>query len=554
MNNNDNDEHDLRILLLRQKALRSISSNNSANRSAIHSPTDVPMDDAGSNSTESQTNQFSEDKTDAFAHKVITDHQKTDSPKWCSIKPLSESIYEQESEYTERQNNFGESSEYAERQNHFQQESSEYSERQNVFQQAHTRLSAGKPLLIDYLINLADQHCHKIFVPVRLHNYLTIAKAITKNQIEPQDLAFNNNQLAYSALTKNHTESQDILERDLLPQERDPLTLSLWTLLLEMTEHSRLTARWSSPVPLGIYTKEVETVLADKTSGTQLRQLAQAILNDKLPHSLAFEPFWRDLWRLIVQRYTELELSHLLQQLLERQKSRMTNSKTSDFIVRMPEILPQLLSQSTKAITDGPLVSPLTSTAVPSKPSVKNQCEALYEAMQQQKEQDLTEKPDAKDIYLEALPVHSIALGKQLPRYFAKTMASFHWNRYNQLHYTSDSPPPKVINGYRFTLFYDLLQQQQQQQKQQQKEGQKISLNYQMQQIPEYRLDRGTPECPEGMAKLTFVAPSWSCYADISFWIVDKEWDRNEKFGFVSSYDGGILRLSFHFKKIRGRR
>jgi hypothetical protein len=39
------------------------------------------------------------------------------------------------------------------------------------------------------------------------------------------------------------------------------------------------------------------------------------------------------------------------------------------------------------------------------------------------------------------------------PRYFNKVHTGFEWNKYNQTHYDSDNPPPKVVQGYKFNLF-----------------------------------------------------------------------------------------------------
>jgi hypothetical protein len=30
----------------------------------------------------------------------------------------------------------------------------------------------------------------------------------------------------------------------------------------------------------------------------------------------------------------------------------------------------------------------------------------------------------------------------------------FEWNKYNQTHYDSDNPPPKIVQGYKFNIFY----------------------------------------------------------------------------------------------------
>ena len=40
------------------------------------------------------------------------------------------------------------------------------------------------------------------------------------------------------------------------------------------------------------------------------------------------------------------------------------------------------------------------------------------------------------------------------PKYFNRVKSGFDWNHYNQTHYDSENPPPKMIQGYRFNIFY----------------------------------------------------------------------------------------------------
>src|SRR6266487_829900 len=40
------------------------------------------------------------------------------------------------------------------------------------------------------------------------------------------------------------------------------------------------------------------------------------------------------------------------------------------------------------------------------------------------------------------------------PRYFNRVQMGYEWNKYNQTHYDSDNPPPKVVQGYKFNIFY----------------------------------------------------------------------------------------------------
>ena len=40
------------------------------------------------------------------------------------------------------------------------------------------------------------------------------------------------------------------------------------------------------------------------------------------------------------------------------------------------------------------------------------------------------------------------------PRFFNRVHTGFEWNKYNQTHYDSDNPPPKIVQGYKFNIFF----------------------------------------------------------------------------------------------------
>ncbi|KAG9278207.1 cactin-like isoform X1 [Astyanax mexicanus] len=40
------------------------------------------------------------------------------------------------------------------------------------------------------------------------------------------------------------------------------------------------------------------------------------------------------------------------------------------------------------------------------------------------------------------------------PRFFNRVHTGFEWNKYNQTHYDFDNPPPKIVQGYKFNIFY----------------------------------------------------------------------------------------------------
>ncbi|KAF2754993.1 cactin [Pseudovirgaria hyperparasitica] len=125
------------------------------------------------------------------------------------------------------------------------------------------------------------------------------------------------------------------------------------------------------------------------------------------------------------------------------------------------------------------------------------------------------------------------------PRYFNRVQMGYEWNKYNQTHYDHDNPPPKVVQGYKFNVFYpDLIDQTK---------------------APTYRIERENgrkrgesfaPAGEEDTCIIRFVAGP--PYEDIAFRIVDKEWDYSSKSdrGFKSKFEDGILNLHFQFKKI----
>jgi hypothetical protein len=155
------------------------------------------------------------------------------------------------------------------------------------------------------------------------------------------------------------------------------------------------------------------------------------------------------------------------------------------------------------------------------------------------------------------------------PRYFNRVQMGYEWNKYNQTHYDHDNPPPKVVQGYKFNIFYpDLINTSK---------------------APTYKIERengrkrGQSFAPAGQddtCLIRFIAGP--PYQDIAFRIVDKEWDYSAKRerGFKSSFEKvsllfpanrrvvagscggaiirnnlanayqGILQLHFQFKKV----
>ncbi|KFH43337.1 hypothetical protein ACRE_058930 [Hapsidospora chrysogenum ATCC 11550] len=112
------------------------------------------------------------------------------------------------------------------------------------------------------------------------------------------------------------------------------------------------------------------------------------------------------------------------------------------------------------------------------------------------------------------------------PRYFNRVQMGYEWNKYNQTHYDHDNPPPKVVQGYKFNIFYPELIDKTK------------APTFKI--IREHGRRRGESFAAAGeedTCLIRFIAGP--PYEDIAFRIVDREWDYSAKRerGFKSSFD-----------------
>lgn len=125
------------------------------------------------------------------------------------------------------------------------------------------------------------------------------------------------------------------------------------------------------------------------------------------------------------------------------------------------------------------------------------------------------------------------------PKYFNRVQMGYEWNKYNQTHYDHDNPPPKVVQGYKFHIFYpDLIDPTK-------------APTYKI--IREGGRKKGQTMAPAGEEDTCIIRfISGPPYEDIAFRIVDRDWDYSAKHdrGFKSTFERGILTLHFSFKRI----
>ncbi|KAF7668664.1 hypothetical protein LDENG_00297640 [Lucifuga dentata] len=116
------------------------------------------------------------------------------------------------------------------------------------------------------------------------------------------------------------------------------------------------------------------------------------------------------------------------------------------------------------------------------------------------------------------------------PRFFNRVHTGFEWNKYNQTHYDFDNPPPKIVQGYKFNIFYpDLIDKRS---------------------TPQYFLEPSADNKDFGILRFHAGPP----YEDIAFKIVNREWEYSHRHGFRCQFANGIFQLWFHFKRYRYRR
>jgi hypothetical protein len=129
--------------------------------------------------------------------------------------------------------------------------------------------------------------------------------------------------------------------------------------------------------------------------------------------------------------------------------------------------------------------------------------------------------------------LHGFQFGDKLrprkPKYYNRVKTGFEWTKYNQIHYDYDNPPPKVVQGYKFTIFYpDLIDPTK---------------------APGFSIEK--TESPDFVILRFHAGPP---YIDIAFRIVNKEWSVAPKHGYKCLFARGVLYLWFNFKRLRYRR
>ncbi|PAV61951.1 hypothetical protein WR25_19055 [Diploscapter pachys] len=115
------------------------------------------------------------------------------------------------------------------------------------------------------------------------------------------------------------------------------------------------------------------------------------------------------------------------------------------------------------------------------------------------------------------------------PTYLNRVQTGFDWNKYNQTHYDMDNPPPKIVQGYKFNIFYpDLLEKHK-----------TPTFTVTSCDDPDFAIIRFKTGPP---------------YEDVAFKVVNREWEVTQRNGYKCQFANGVFQLWFQFKRYRYRR
>ncbi|XP_048131688.1 cactin-like [Rhodamnia argentea] len=116
------------------------------------------------------------------------------------------------------------------------------------------------------------------------------------------------------------------------------------------------------------------------------------------------------------------------------------------------------------------------------------------------------------------------------PKYFNHVHTGYEWDKFAQTYYDHNNPPPKIVQGYKFNIFYpDLVDKTE---------------------APTYAIEKDGNSTETCIIRFHAGAP----YEDIGFRIVNKEWEYSHKKGFKCAFEGGIFQVYFIFRRHRYRR
>lgn len=341
----------------------------------------------------------------------------------------------------------------------------------------------------------------------------------------------------------------DELEDLFLPYEKDTKVLEFWEAFKAVASQRKRNIRENRNI--AIVKEEVNAIFNDK-SVKKLLELRDGI-EKKLKGPNVDTDYWSDLLTELDQVILKRKLDELNQDLKDRlkndAKSRRFNVlefsfsefKSGQFKFVLNEVL-KVEEENQKepdAAVEHEDKNKSSTVNWDNSPSAL----ALLEQEQTRHvgKDELPFNTEAEDLLLNQTVTFPIWHSKypnikpRKPRFFNRVRMNYVWNKYNQTHYDTSNPPPKVVQGFRFNIFYPEL-------------SQTISNSSF---LPTYRREID-PTDPENNEIVRFSAGP--PYSDVIFRIPKEEWDMSSQHGFKCIFERGALRLHFWFRSQRYRR
>jgi hypothetical protein len=76
----------------------------------------------------------------------------------------------------------------------------------------------------------------------------------------------------------------------------------------------------------------------------------------------------------------------------------------------------------------------------------------------QDEDRDNGQKSNTQEVSIDHHYLWSDKYRPRKPRYYNRVHTGYDWNQYNKKHYDVDNPPPKTVQGYKFNVFFCLLE------------------------------------------------------------------------------------------------
>lgn len=287
---------------------------------------------------------------------------------------------------------------------------------------------------------------------------------------------------------------------------------------------------------------DIDKILAPKTY-EQLGALEKQIKAKLKSNDDIDTDYWEQLLRSLAVWKAKAILGKLYEEIAENRQKLLKErgpGKTSGTGPRQNEAVEANRPSEVAATSHGPRVQGSTSTAESSQPPLgtgrfsqtdnadySQATDALYDREVARGVSENEEVFTAEEAVVSASkPQWADKYRPRKPKYFNRVQMGYEWNKYNQTHYDHDNPPPKVVQGYKFNIFYPELIDKTK------------APTFKI--IREHGRRRGESFAAAGeddTCLIRFIAGP--PYEDVAFRIVDREWDYSAKRerGFRSSFD-----------------